>query len=170
MKKALIALAATFVALSTYAQGLVLFDTLAVDHKTMLSQAVNGTTAPTGGTAQLFKVEAGGALTALTPATTFFGTDVPEAARVYTLPVEVAVPGVASGTTARLVYRASFTTGGTTYTGESAAFDVTTGGGLLPAANLDALTGTTTTIVVPEPSTLALGVLGAAALLFRRRK
>ena len=70
------------IATATHGQGLVLFDTLAVDHKTMLPLPVNGSFAPTGGSAQLFKVEAGGALTPLTPARTFFGTDLPEAARV----------------------------------------------------------------------------------------
>ncbi|MGV3772054.1 MAG: PEP-CTERM sorting domain-containing protein [Verrucomicrobiales bacterium] len=168
MKKALIALAATLVALSASAQGLVLFDTLAVDFQVRGP----GNVAPGSGiTAQLFQVGAGGALTPLTPATTFLGTDVPEAARVYTVPVEVAVPGVAPGVAANLVFRAyegsSFETA--SVKGETAPFSVILGGGLLPAANLDALTGQSLTLV-PEPSTIALGVLGAAALLFRRRK
>jgi len=169
MKKALIGLAATFVALSTNAQGLVLFDTLAVDFKTVFMGKGIASPPPAGTTAQLVKVEPGGGLTPLTPTTTFFGADVPEAARYYTLPVEVAVPGVASGTTATLIFRVSGTDNGVTYTGETAQFTVTTGGGLLPAANLDALTGGSIVFPVPEPSAMALAVFGAAAWLFRRR-
>lgn len=42
-----------------------------------------------------------------------------------------------------------------------------TGGGLAPAVELTGLQGFS---LVPEPSTFALGALGLAALLFRRRK
>lgn len=46
-------------------------------------------------------------------------------------------------------------------------FLAATGGGLLPAVELTGLQGFG---MVPEPSTLALGALGLAAFLFRRRK
>jgi hypothetical protein len=52
--------------------------------------------------------------------------------------------------------------------GESPALSVTLGGGTLPPADLTGLGGTV--IPVPEPSVIALGILGAAALLIRRRK
>jgi hypothetical protein len=43
------------------------------------------------------------------------------------------------------------------------------GGAPIPTPSLNGLQGFQIR-VVPEPSTMALGVLGAAALLFRRRK
>lgn len=55
------------------------------------------------------------------------------------------------------------------YGSSAPIFLAATGGGLLPAVELTGLQGFAMTIV-PEPSTLALGALGLAALLFRRRK
>jgi PEP-CTERM motif len=68
-----------------------------------------------------------------------------------------------------------YTSGGTPYSGKTASFTATVNSGSTPPVTLDsgswngqlALTAT----VVPEPATIALGGLGAAALLlFRRRK
>lgn len=167
MKKVLIAIAATLVALSTYGQGgLINFDTLAVDFQV---KRQNGAAPGTGVTAQLFQNN-NGTLTALTPATTFLGTSFPAAAQVYTVPVDVNVPQL-PGTVASIVFRAweGADFASASVRGETAPINVTLGGGILPAANLDALGGQTLTLV-PEPSTIALGILGAAALLFRRRK
>jgi hypothetical protein len=50
----------------------------------------------------------------------------------------------------------------------SGPVDVSLGGGAVVPPNLGALSGTFT--LVPEPSTIAFGLLGAAALLIRRRK
>lgn len=50
-----------------------------------------------------------------------------------------------------------------------ATFTVTTGGGVLPAGNLANLTAFQLS-AVPEPSTIALGILAGLALLIRRRK
>jgi hypothetical protein len=52
---------------------------------------------------------------------------------------------------------------------DSATFTVTTGGGTLPAGNLLNLTSFQLA-AVPEPSTIALGLLAGLALLIRRRK
>lgn len=66
-------------------------------------------------------------------------------------------------------YEAALATGSSSvYAGESASFLNSTGGGTTPAS---ALTGFTSLTVrpVPEPTIMALGLLGAAALLIRRR-
>ncbi len=88
---------------------------------------------------------------------------------------------VGVGATAFIQLRAWEAAGGTSYEaaqaagklfGSSATISVVTGGQppsgppLVPAP----LTGLASFTLVPEPSTLALGVLGAAALLLRRRR
>lgn len=104
-----------------------------------------------------------------------------------------AIPGVLPGQTASLVVRAWDNAGGTinsyaaaTIKGESAPFTTGTLGGdpdgdgpLLPITPIGmvvegaggfqsfSLSGVT---VIPEPTTIALGAIGAAALLIRRRK
>lgn len=103
-----------------------------------------------------------------------------------------AIPGVAAGAKASLVVRAWDNAGGTinsyadaTIKGESAPFSTGTLGGdpdgdgpLLPITPIgmvvEGVGGFTSfslgTTVVPEPTTIALGAIGAAALLIRRRK
>ena len=61
------------------------------------------------------------------------------------------------------------------HVGESAATAITLGGNLPPpnlpvVATANLHPSFTLSVVVPEPSVLALGLLGGAALLFRRRK
>jgi len=53
--------------------------------------------------------------------------------------------------------------------GDSNVFTAIAGGGTPPVAPAN-MTGLTSFTLVPEPSTLALGILGAVALLLRRRK
>jgi len=108
--------------------------------------------------------------------------------------VGVSLPGVAEGATANgLILHAWDNTTGATYDaatlkGASAAFNNPTGGGTTPPPSLTGLqsfnisgtagpattpgpgSGPGTSPGVPEPSTIALGVLGAAALLLRVRK
>lgn len=55
------------------------------------------------------------------------------------------------------------------YWGETAPFEVTTSGGLLPPASLSRLEGLTI-IVFPEPSVAVLATAGATILLLGRRK
>jgi len=88
--------------------------------------------------------------------------------------------GVAAGAAVFLKVQAWDNTGGATFAtsntkGESAVFSVTTGGaGDPPSLPADLTTFTSFKVsagtVIPEPSTIALGLLGAGALLLRRRK
>lgn len=88
--------------------------------------------------------------------------------------------GIAGGATAWLMvrvwstavaadYATAFATVGA-YTGQSAVFSVVTGGGGIPPGSPAAMIGMTSFALVPEPSTIALGVLGLAGLLFIRRR
>jgi len=172
MKKVIIALAALMVTVSAYGQGAVVFNnrvTGVVDARVL---APDGTGAGAGVTAQLFGGAAGtaaGSLTALTPTTTFRTTSA--AAQGYVNSVDVTVPGVAAGAQATLIMRAfqGADYASATVRGESNPITIALGGGTLPPANLVGLQGFTMQII-PEPTTLALGALGAALLLFRRRK
>ena len=94
----------------------------------------------------------------------------------------ITVPGIAAGTSGFFAVRAWNDSLGATYAlasaaghgyGTSSPFQVTTGGAGTPAgppATLVGLTSFSLVAAVPEPSTIALGLLGAAALLLRRRK
>jgi hypothetical protein len=181
MKKVIIALASLMVAVAAYAQGTVNFNnriTGVVDARVMLP---DGKGAGAGFTAELLGGPANtpaAQLKPLTPTTTFRATS--DAAMGYVNGVTVEVPGVTPGGAATILMRAfngsSFDS--STIRGQSPAFQVTglggtpAGGAPLPPANLSGL-GIGTTIpltVIPEPTTIALGVLGVAALLLRRRK
>jgi hypothetical protein len=174
MKKLIIAVAAVLVSAATYAQGVVQLN------NRILPDLDAKVTLP-GGTvgvddtfkAQLVLIGAGGAITPLTPIATFRGGT----AAGYvtgTSAVDVTVPGIQAGSQATLALRAF---NGTTYEtstmfGQSSSVTVTLGGQPPTGAPLTpaALTGLTGFSVVPEPSTIALAVLGGAALLLRRRK
>lgn len=88
------------------------------------------------------------------------------------------IEGFASGSTITVQVRAWATAAGNSWEsatggrGESNLIQVTLGGGQTPAANLVGLTSFGLTgVVVPEPSSIALGLLGLGAIaLFRRRK
>jgi len=92
----------------------------------------------------------------------------------------VSVPGVAGGSPAQFQVRAWDTTVGATYAavlaagrgyGSSTIFQTATGGAGSPPSSPTALVGLTSfSLVVPEPSTIALGIIGGLALLLRRRK
>jgi len=92
------------------------------------------------------------------------------------------IPGIAGGSSAWIMIRVWDSTKGADYAtakaagspwGDSTPIQVTLGGAGSPPsvpAVLAGLTPFTLTAAVPEPSTIALGMLGAAALLLRRRK
>lgn len=92
---------------------------------------------------------------------------------------ELAIPGIAAGSPAFIQLRAWEAAGGATWdaasvnpaarVGQSATITVTLGGGTLPPAYLAGL-AEFAVVPVPEPSTIALGLLGVAMLAIRRRK
>jgi len=178
MKKLLIALAAVLVTVASYGQGTVVLSNLGggVNAPVLLGDTGHGPGPDY--TAQLF-LSSGGTLTALTPATSFrpAGVGAQAIADRYTVtpsPI-LEVPGVAAGASATFVLRAWKTSLGTAdaakaagQLGESAPVAIAAlGGGLNPPANLVGLAGFT--VPVPEPTIIALGVLGASALFLRRR-
>jgi hypothetical protein len=193
MKKLLVTLAAVLVSVSSYAQGTLAFSTFVsgqVNAPTYApgQMASNGAGAGTLGTvnAQLFLVTggpyvAGGTytLTPLTPATTYITSGT---GRHVAVPASsVVVPGRAAGETATIILRAwqgasydAAVAGGGAYgqTPFGGAATVTLGGQPAsgPALTPGNLVGLQGFELVPEPSTLAFGLLGAAALLYRRRK
>jgi len=181
MKKLLIALAAVLVTVSSYGQGKVLLSNLGggVNAPVYYGDAAGGKGLGPSFSAQLYLVN-GTATTALTPITTFraAGTTPQTAiADRYLTTAEVDVPGVAPGQNGTFLIRAWKTSLGTfdqakatgADFGESGPVTVAVGGGTLPAANLTGL-ASFSVVPIPEPTILALGVLGASALLLRRRK
>jgi hypothetical protein len=174
MKKTLVALAAVLLSAAAFAQGTINFSTKVgsdPDFKFNLPDG-QGAGADASARAQLILVGAGGSLTPLGTVANFRTTSA--AAFPYINAGEIAVTGVAPGASATFRIRAW--TGAATYEAAGAARaespNVTVaalGGGSppLPTPNLTGLVGTA---VIPEPSTIALGILGAAALLLRRRK
>jgi hypothetical protein len=171
MKKVIIALASLVVAVSAYAQGTVVFNNRipgVVDAKVTF----NGAGVGAGFTAELLAGPNANQLVALKP-TAAFRTS-PDAALGYiTAPADaLVVPNVAPGGTATIVMRAfnGATFDSSSIRGQSAPITVTLGGAGTPPSLPANLVGLATFALVPEPSTIALGVLGAAALLLRRRK
>jgi len=180
MKKLLVTLTAVLVAsVSAMAQGT--SAQISINNRNLTDASGNTYQAPingdtTGGTAQLFLVGSGGVLTPLTP-TTVFRTG---AAAPYVSAQVVDVPGVTPGTSATFVLQAW--TGGTSYDtatglrGQSDPFTVSNLGGTPPGGlpitppSLNGLQSFTLNPVTPEPSTIALAALGAAAFFIRRRK
>jgi len=177
MKKLLVTLAAVLVSASAFGQGTINFTTRIVgtlDAPVFKADGTTGAGAGTAASAQLF-LFSGGVYTALDPATTFRATPA-GAAQNYVIPPAgaVIVPNIAGGSQATVVLRAwegaAYDTALTK--GQSAPITITLGGGGSPPAvpaNLVGLQGFSMT-TIPEPSTMALGLLGAAALLYRRRK
>jgi len=175
MKKILATLAALMITAVTYGQnGQVNFSTKVgteVDAQIKMPDgSAPGAVAGNPFTAQLLYIN-GTSTTPVIPTVGFRATPV-GVAQFYTLNGgAVDVPGTTSGqlVTLRLVAfnGGSFAT--STVRGQSTDFTVTLGGGLVTPPNLAGLTGFTL-VNVPEPSTIALGVLGLGALLIRRRK
>jgi hypothetical protein len=179
MKKLLIAIAAVMITAATYGQGQVVFNNrvgaAGIDAPVKLP---DGTGPGPDYSAQLY-LSSNGSLTPLTPVTTFqaAGTGASAIKSQYLVGVTVDVPGVTPGTEASFVIRAWKTSAGSFDAakagnlgwGESQAFKATP---TVAPASPGNLTGLTQgfSIVIPEPSVIALGVLGASALLLRRRK
>jgi hypothetical protein len=171
MKKLVIAMAALLASVSAYGQGQVVFNNHVVGSVVAQVTWAGTTSGIQDGVgvpnnkfeAQLFGGPAGGPLEALLPKTTFRTG----AGAGFVVPVDVILPKVAPGTAASLQMRVVSTIG--MGAGASKVFNVTLGGGLNPPANLVGLEAFSV-CCVPEPSTIALGVLGAAGLLALRRR
>jgi len=175
MKKLLVTLAAVLVSVSSFAQGTVIFN-----NRTQAGDAPikrpDGTGAGAGISAQLYLQTAPGVFTALTPATTFRTASAAAAFFVNEIN-PFTVQGVLPGQSATFKVVAWETSAGSyeaaVLKGESNPFTIAqlggtpAGGAPIPTPSLNGLQGFT---MIPEPSTIALGVLGAAALLYRRRK
>lgn len=168
MKKIILAVAAVMVSVAAFAQGTVTFNnrvTGVVDARVTHADGPNaGQGVGAGFTAQLFGGPSGGALSALTPTTTFRTSSA--AALGYVNAVVVEVPGVAASSKATLQMKVFQ---GAQEVGASGPITITLGGGTLPPANLEGLQAFTVSII-PEPSTIALAAIGGAALLFLRRR
>jgi hypothetical protein len=187
MKKLIIALAAVLVTVASYGQGQVNFANRVGAGGSILNAPVTiaGTANGPGETysAQLFLVNADSSLTPLTPASTFnkAGTGTGAISSQFWAPQGVTIQGHFAGETLNFKVRAWQTAAGSydasgTARGESDVFAAALGGAASDPntppstpSNLLNLKAFTVT-VVPEPSIIALGVLGASALLLRRRK
>lgn len=189
MRKLAIALLIACTTASAFAQGTVFFAnrlSSSIFAKVTMPDGTTGLSG-TGYSAQLFAGPAGTADNALSPVGTALGFRTGAAAGAWS-GVEVAIASVAPGVAARLQVRAWDNAGGA-YTsfgqavaggamvGSSAAFDsLPLGGGNPPTpapnivGNTDPLNNMQPFSLVPEPSVIALGVLGALALVLRRRK
>jgi hypothetical protein len=181
MKKVILTLCSTLVAIGAYAQGTVNFSArvVGVYDAPVYVGAVGGPKAE--GAAYLAQLYAGATEAALAAV----GEAVPfrtGAAAGYWTAASRAIPSVAPGANAAVQIRAWATASGATYEaaaaangsiGRSATLTIKTGGeGAPPSlpANLVGLTSFAISGVIPEPSILALGALGGLALLLRRRK
>jgi len=131
------------------------------------------------------KLDGAGFLAGLYEGTTLLGTAVPFRSGTGAGYWNPAPDGTrsslvtAAGGTATLTVKAWEASGGATYaaalaagkkTGSSAPFTVVLGGAGSPPSLPADMASFKSFSLVPEPSTIALGVLGAAVLLFRRRK
>lgn len=138
----------------------------------------NGVGAGAGAAAQLFLVGTGGALTPLLPSTTFRTTSA--AAMFFVNPVTVAVPGIPAGSPATVRMRVwdgisyEFAVANGLFRGESSDVSIAQLGGLPPDGSPPipdpGLNGLLSFVLIPEPSTLLMGMLGAAWLAFRKRR
>jgi len=185
MKKLLLVAACIVASVGALAQGTVLFDNLKAGNPA--GKITDASGAGLAGTAFLAQLYAGADANSLAPvgAALSFRTGA-AAGFVSTAGIDAtrAIPGVAVGGTASfLQVRAWDAAGGATYdaaagagkaVGMSAIFAAGPlgGPGTPPAtpANITNMRGFSVVgTVVPEPSTIALGVLGVASLLLRRR-
>jgi len=174
MKKLLVALAAVLVTAATYGQGTVNFDNIGVNAPIW---APGGTRTIGAGTlpnaAAGLYVDSGGGNYTLVPGstTTFFANS--GAGAGYLNALTVTVPNVVAGQPGTFEVRAWSGTAGydaATIRGSSTPITITTGGAGSPPGLPADLTGLQAFTLVPEPSTIAFGVIGGLALLLRRRK
>jgi len=182
MKKLLVTLAAVLVSASAFAQGSVSFSnrTSGGDWKVALDNGTAAGLSPSPISVNIFLADASGtAPTGASLASTTFRTS-PAAAAFFVNPIdEIDVANLAPGTSSQK-FVAQITGAnlkGPVNVGLIINPGAPAGGGTPPAPPGELLPADATLIgstlalpTVPEPSTIALGVLGAAALMLRRRK
>jgi hypothetical protein len=179
MKKLLIAVAAVLLTVAAHAQtAQVTFGNLGggVNAPVFLGSLTSNQGPGPNYTAELFLQGAGGAETSISKLS--FrppGTGSQAIADRYWIATVVDVAGKAVGDSATFIVRGYRTDLGSAAAaraagllGESNPVTVTLGGGTVTPPSLTGLQSFV--IPIPEPSTIALGFLGAAALLLRRRK
>ena len=177
MKKLIIALAALMVSVAAYGQGQFVFNNrigTEVNARFILpSDPPTGASSSVGSpdyTVSLLGGAVGapvGSLVALDPASTGFRGAAGTTTAGYVTSVTPTVPGVAIGGNASVLLRVMGPGG---FSQDFGPYTVNSlGGGTATPPNLQL--GTSPLVLVPEPTTLALGALGLGALLaIRRRK
>lgn len=184
MKSTFLALTAVLATGSAFAQGTVNFSTRAtaagVDAKVFYAEQPGGAATAVGSAymGQLYFAPAGGAMAPVDAATPFRDGNF----LGYITKGAVTVAGVPGGTSGTLelrawkgalgaTYEAALAAGGGNDVGKSLPINITLGGAGNPPSTPPNLVGLQSfTVVVPEPSIAALGLLGAGLLLIRRKK
>jgi hypothetical protein len=168
MKKLALTVASMLVAVYAYGQGTVLFDTSIGYPDAIVTYADSGD--PAAGPDAVGQLYGGLDMNSLAPqgVPVEFGLEADGLAGWIITGGVVTVDNAAAGTAGYYVQLRAWNTAAPGLVGESPALQLTLGGGTLPPADLTGLGPTV--IPVPEPSVIALGLLGAAALLIRRRK
>jgi len=180
MKKLLVTLAAVLVSASAFAQGTVSFSnrTSGGDWKVALDNGTAAGLSPSPIAVNIFLADAAGNITGSSIASTTFRTTPAAAAFFVNAIDQIDVPSIAPLSSSQK-FVAQFT--GQNITTKNVGLIINpaipAGGGSPPAPPGELLPADATLIgstlalpTIPEPSTIALGVLGAAALMLRRRK
>lgn len=171
--------------LSSFAQGTVFFNNRTSTGDAWVYEGWGWEPLPPGPgyTAQLFLVN-GSVFTPLTPTTAFReATPTTPRAAYFIVPLDVVVPGIPAGSPATFRMRV-FATAAGSYDAAANSFafgfgesndvyvprlgGITPTGEIVPTPDLAGLHGFM--VLVPEPPTITLYILGAAALLYRRRR
>lgn len=169
MKKLIIAVAALMVSIAAYGQGQFVFNNRVLPdiNARFVANTDTGTTSSIGTdyTVQLFT-----GTTALDPASTTFRGAAGTAAAGYVTPTTETVPGIAPGASAAITLKVmgpNLPAAGQSF----GPYNVTLGGGTVTPPNLPLGASPLVVTLVPEPTTLALGLLGLGALglAIRRR-
>lgn len=172
MKKLIIAVAALMVSIAAYGQGQFVFNNRVLPD---VNARFIANTDPADGSSSIigtdYTVQLFNGTAAIDPASTTFRGAAGTATAGYVSPTTETVPGVAPGAAAQITLKVL----GPNITGGSQSFgpySVTLGGGTITPPNLPLGTTPLTVTLVPEPTTLALGLLGLGALglAIRRRK
>lgn len=184
MKKTILALAVAAASIvSTFAQGTVIFNNRSIADGIDARVTFEGTTTGVGSSylAQLYAGPVGGALQAVGAAIAF--RDGAGAGYMNTTgqdlnrSIGTVSPGAQASVQIR-VYDSAYASyeaqlaANAGFAGQSSVISVTTGGAGNPPSTPAPLTGLQafSVVAVPEPSVIALAILGGGLLLFRRKK